>query len=132
MITSKNNYAQTKYSCRLCFWSLFTIWQKTFMNFFWKKRKMEKAWIQKNWYNIQYTYLKRLKIVRCQLEIPTLQVLTENNSTISKRLCKFGLWIFFTFPTISFQNICKGKMKFLQASLSTFTLAVPRSHTYHV
>ena len=41
--------------------------------------------------NIQYTYLKRLKIVRCQLEIPTLQVLTENNSTISKRLCKFGL-----------------------------------------
>lgn len=53
--------------------------------------KMEKAWIQKNRYNIQYTYLKRLKIVRCQLEIPTLQVLTENNSTISKRLCKFGL-----------------------------------------
>ena len=53
--------------------------------------KMEKAWIQKNWYNIQYRYLKRLKIVRCQLEIPTLQVLTENNSTISKRLCKFGL-----------------------------------------
>ena len=127
MITSKNNYAQAKYSCRLCFWSLFTIWQKKLYEFL--VGKNGKSMDTKKLVNIQYTYLKRLKIVRCQLEIPTLQVLTENNSTISKRLCKFGLWIFFTFPTISFQNICKGKMKFLQASLSTFTLAVPRSHT---
>ena len=84
MITSKNNYSQVKYS-------LISVYYLTKNLYEFLVGKNGKSMDTKNRYNIQYTYLKRLKIVRCQLEIPTLQVLTENNSTISKRLCKFGL-----------------------------------------